>query len=231
MWQLDIDLSRAMEDTCLPMVSKLFGSPGANITLVKLAVKCTLIAGEKGLPFCSIWATALHDSYCNPADIASPVLLLILSSHVLLLVALLKLHELLTKAEESGDDHIVSWLPGGKAFKVHKKIEFTNTILPTLFNATKYKSFQRNLNLWGFDTITEGSSVHVHLTPSWHVSHCVILHDLLAALNNFLVLLTHAHSLLLFCPFETCGHLFQVRIKVVYITPSSLKGKPQNVYT
>ena len=69
-----------------------------------------------------------------------------------------KLHELLNKAEESGNDHIVSWLPGGKAFKVHKKIEFTNIILPTLFNATKYKSFQRNLNLWGFDTITEGKS-------------------------------------------------------------------------
>ena len=43
-----------------------------------------------------------------------------------------------------------------QAFKVHNKVEFTTKILPTLFNATKYKSFQRNLNLWGFETISEG---------------------------------------------------------------------------
>ena len=85
------------------------------------------------------------------------------------------MHELLTKAEESGDDHIVSWLPGGKAFKVHKKVEFTNTILPTLFNATKYKSFQRNLNLWGFDTITEGMK-YVYASVQYLLGSTMLLH-------------------------------------------------------
>jgi hypothetical protein len=67
-----------------------------------------------------------------------------------------KLHELLTQAEKNGNDAIISWLPGTDAFKVHNKQKFATEILPAYFNATKYKSFQRNLNLWGFETITEG---------------------------------------------------------------------------
>ncbi|CAJ1941317.1 unnamed protein product [Cylindrotheca closterium] len=68
-----------------------------------------------------------------------------------------RLHELLTEAETNGNDAIISWIPGtNNAFKVKNKEKFTNEILPEYFNATKYKSFQRNLNLWGFESITEG---------------------------------------------------------------------------
>lgn len=68
-----------------------------------------------------------------------------------------RLHELLTEAETNGNDSIISWIPGtNNAFKVHNKEKFTKQILPDYFNATKYKSFQRNLNLWGFESITEG---------------------------------------------------------------------------
>jgi hypothetical protein len=67
-----------------------------------------------------------------------------------------RLHELLSEAEKSGNDSVISWLPDKNAFKVHNKIRFATEILPAHFNATKYKSFQRNLNLWGFETITEG---------------------------------------------------------------------------
>jgi hypothetical protein len=66
-----------------------------------------------------------------------------------------RLHELLTKAESNGNDSIVSWLPGTNAFRVHNKTLFASKILPAYFSATKYKSFQRNLNLWGFETITD----------------------------------------------------------------------------
>jgi hypothetical protein len=66
-----------------------------------------------------------------------------------------KLHELLTKAESNGNDSIISWLPGTSAFKVHDKTLFASKILPAYFSATKYKSFQRNLNLWGFETIND----------------------------------------------------------------------------
>jgi hypothetical protein len=92
---------------------------------------------------------------------------------------------LLSEAEASGKSEIISWLPDANAFKVHNKVRFTKEILPSYFNATKYKSFQRNckstihdhachyneaiisfllwfhsssVNLWGFETIQEGPS-------------------------------------------------------------------------
>jgi hypothetical protein len=66
-----------------------------------------------------------------------------------------KLHELL---EETGKGHstVVSWLPGGKAFKVHKKEYFCDQLMPAFFNSSKYKTFQRSLNLWGFKSVSRG---------------------------------------------------------------------------
>lgn len=89
---------------------------------------------------------------------------------------------MLSEAEANGNGEIISWLPDANAFKVHNKVRFTKEILPSYFNATKYKSFQRNcksadfffvhshnntnltksfsysVNLWGFETIQEGPS-------------------------------------------------------------------------
>lgn len=62
-----------------------------------------------------------------------------------------KLHEMLDVVEENGDSSIVSWLPDGIAFKVHKPDSFVEKIMKRFFNQTKYKSFQRQLNLWGFE--------------------------------------------------------------------------------
>lgn len=67
-----------------------------------------------------------------------------------------KLHQLLENVEAEGSVAIVSWLPHGKAFRVHNKPKFVSTVMASYFNSTKYKSFQRNLNLWGFETITQG---------------------------------------------------------------------------
>jgi hypothetical protein len=67
-----------------------------------------------------------------------------------------KLHKLLENVEAEGSVAIVSWLPHGKAFRVHSKPKFISTVMASYFNSTKYKSFQRNLNLWGFETITQG---------------------------------------------------------------------------
>jgi len=67
-----------------------------------------------------------------------------------------KLHRLLEEAELSGDSEIVSWLPGNKAFKVHNRQEFANRIMPAYFSSAKYKTFQRSLNLWGFESISKG---------------------------------------------------------------------------
>lgn len=56
-----------------------------------------------------------------------------------------KLHDLLKDCDDDPDGKgtIVSWLCHGKAFRVHKRNDFVETILPVYFKQTKYKSFQR----------------------------------------------------------------------------------------
>jgi len=67
-----------------------------------------------------------------------------------------KLHEMLEMASEEGFDEIVSWLPDGKSFKVHKPAAFVEIVMAKFFQQSKYKSFQRQLNLWGFERLTSG---------------------------------------------------------------------------
>jgi hypothetical protein len=64
-----------------------------------------------------------------------------------------KLHEMLDSVEY---DRIVSWLPDGVSFKVHNPATFVREVLPKFFLQTKYKSFQRQLNIWGFERISIG---------------------------------------------------------------------------
>mmetsp|Transcript_30071 Transcript_30071/g.34100 ORF Transcript_30071/g.34100 Transcript_30071/m.34100 type:complete len:273 (-) Transcript_30071:430-1248(-) len=57
---------------------------------------------------------------------------------------------------DTGLPVIVSWLPDGKSFKVHDKIRFVKEIMPSFFGTQSFKTFQRNLNLWGFTRISKG---------------------------------------------------------------------------
>lgn len=69
-----------------------------------------------------------------------------------------KLHSILESAGASEQENIISWLPSGKAFKIHKPKEFADVIMPQYFNQTKYRSFQRQLYIYGFDRIKDKSS-------------------------------------------------------------------------
>lgn len=51
---------------------------------------------------------------------------------------------------------IVGWQSHGRSFKVHNVKAFVETIMPEFFKQTKYSSFQRQLNLYGFVRITGG---------------------------------------------------------------------------
>merc|ERR1719356_1941197 len=69
-----------------------------------------------------------------------------------------KLHSILESSGTSGQENIISWLPSGKAFKIHKPKEFADAIMPQYFNQTKYRSFQRQLYIYGFDRIKDKQS-------------------------------------------------------------------------
>lgn len=67
-----------------------------------------------------------------------------------------KLHSVLEAGVAGGFDHIVSW-EEDNVFRVHDPIQFENTVMKRFFNQTQYKSFQRQLNMYGFTRIGKGN--------------------------------------------------------------------------
>jgi hypothetical protein len=67
-----------------------------------------------------------------------------------------KLHAALDDIERDGFSHIISWQPHGRCFVVHKPKEFVSHIMPKYFKQSKMASFQRQLNLYGFNRLTGG---------------------------------------------------------------------------
>lgn len=68
----------------------------------------------------------------------------------------LKLYRMLETVTREGKDHIVGWGQDGVSFHVHDTDLFLTEILPSYFRQTKYKSFQRQLNFYGFRRINHG---------------------------------------------------------------------------
>ena len=61
----------------------------------------------------------------------------------------LKLYEMLERVEAEGCQEVVSWQSHGRCFLVHNAARFKET-LPNFFKLSKIASFQRQLNLYGF---------------------------------------------------------------------------------
>ena len=51
---------------------------------------------------------------------------------------------------------IISWLSHGRAFIVRDTERFVDEVMPRFFKLTQFKSFIRQLSLWGFKRITKG---------------------------------------------------------------------------
>ena len=65
-------------------------------------------------------------------------------------------NKLMHVLEHGGLDSCIKWLPHGRAFQVQDAEKFTKEVLPVFFKQTKYESFVRQLNIWGFKRITCG---------------------------------------------------------------------------
>jgi len=66
--------------------------------------------------------------------------------------------EKLMEVLDRGDmEDIVRWMPHGRAFMVLQPQSFVKEVLPRFFKQSKFMSFTRQLNLWGFKRITKGT--------------------------------------------------------------------------
>eukprot|EP00551_Chaetoceros_affinis_P000680 CAMPEP_0203642952 /NCGR_PEP_ID=MMETSP0088-20131115/8363_1 /ASSEMBLY_ACC=CAM_ASM_001087 /TAXON_ID=426623 /ORGANISM="Chaetoceros affinis, Strain CCMP159" /LENGTH=501 /DNA_ID=CAMNT_0050498951 /DNA_START=30 /DNA_END=1535 /DNA_ORIENTATION=+ len=68
----------------------------------------------------------------------------------------IKLHIVLKVTEKLGQQHIISWLPHGRSFMIHRPREFEEEVMGKFFKQTKLTSFRRQLNLYDFQRITHG---------------------------------------------------------------------------
>lgn len=95
-----------------------------------------------------------HDHATDP--IVDPTLIKHKAKGGVIIPFPVKLHDMLDKIEADGLASVVSWQPHGRCFVVHNPKEFVNHVMPHYFKQTKMASFQRQLNLYGFNRLTSG---------------------------------------------------------------------------
>jgi HSF-type DNA-binding len=68
-----------------------------------------------------------------------------------------KLHQMLSDLEQlEGGKDIASFLNHGRSFAIHKPRDFVKFVMGKHFRMSRFSSFQRQLNLYDFQRITEG---------------------------------------------------------------------------
>jgi hypothetical protein len=78
-----------------------------------------------------------------------------------------KLFEMLEDVHRQGRSDVVSWVDGGRAFKVHDLRVFVDEIIPIYFKQSKYKSFQRQLYFYGFTRVAKGPEAGAYYHPKF----------------------------------------------------------------
>jgi hypothetical protein len=75
----------------------------------------------------------------------------------------LLLHKILDLVEDQNQSHILSWTSNGTALQIHDPKEFSKSIIPTYFpGMSQYKSFLKQLGLYGFARVQELRGVYHH---------------------------------------------------------------------
>jgi hypothetical protein len=76
-------------------------------------------------------------------------------------------------SDESTND-VISWLPHGKGFIIYKKKKFASDVLPKAFKQSKYTSFTRKLNRWGFTRVTRGPETGAYYHKVCELSYIML---------------------------------------------------------
>ena len=78
-----------------------------------------------------------------------------------------KIMILIEECERQGKTDIVAWNSNGRAFKVWDHVRFENEILPLYLESSKYSSFLRQLNLYGFRGCSGGADKGNYYHPKF----------------------------------------------------------------
>ena len=87
-----------------------------------------------------------------------------------------KLHQMLADLDQQGRSDIASFVKHGRAFAIHKPTEFAKEVMAKYFRMSRFSSFQRQLNLYDFQRITEGSDKGAYCVSAdrcGHLDACV----------------------------------------------------------
>jgi hypothetical protein len=70
---------------------------------------------------------------------------------------------------------VIQWSESGQAFRIIDTDKFSNDVLPKYFRTSKFSSFQRNLNLYGFSKVRKGPDTDMYAHPSFLQGHPELL--------------------------------------------------------
>ncbi|KAL7524044.1 hypothetical protein ACHAXR_001641 [Thalassiosira sp. AJA248-18] len=73
-----------------------------------------------------------------------------------------KLYAMLKHATNSSYSSVVSWKQDGRSFIIHDTDRFMRHVVPIYFKQTKFRSFTRQLNLWGFQNLLQNEWMHLN---------------------------------------------------------------------
>jgi len=82
-----------------------------------------------------------------------------------------RLYEMLEEeSSQTSSQHCertIKWSKSGRAFNIADTKKFADIILPKYFKTSKFSSFQRNLNLYGFCKIRRGPDADMYAHPNF----------------------------------------------------------------
>lgn len=95
------------------------------------------------------------------------------------------LYEMLHDVHERNLVHIISFSRSGTSFQIHNMDDFETKILPKYFRATRFKSFQRQLYLYGFAKLNNGDDIDGYHHPCFQRNKPELLERILRKSQRF----------------------------------------------
>jgi len=78
-----------------------------------------------------------------------------------------RLYKMLQSESGRSSPDMISWSESGGAFRIANVSIFSSLVLPMYFRTSKFSSFQRNLNLYGFHKIRRGPDTDMYAHPAF----------------------------------------------------------------